>query len=177
MGSAAPTSPSRGTSTPRELDRANRLAPDSTAIDTGYDRAFAETGQWTEVEAAAHRVLARQATNATAVYVRAVCLLEQRRLDEATAPLDRAVQAGVVLPELQRLRAEAFMVGNRIDDSEQGYRAAMASNPDDLCGLIGLGAILMNRNRPDDGAPLFPKAKSLKPINPRARAGVASVLE
>ncbi len=161
----------------RELERANRLAPDSLAIAGDYSRALLESGQFAEAETQAKRILDREPGNATGLYVQAATLLNQRRLPEATALLDRAVSGGAAMPELQSLRADALASSGRVDEAEAAYRAALASNSNDLRSLVGLATIAVQRNRNAEAAELFAKAKTVRPMDARARAGAAALKE
>jgi tetratricopeptide (TPR) repeat protein len=102
-----------------------------------------ELSAWDEADEQAEFILSRDPANAQALTIRAGALLGRGESAEAFALL-KTIPPGN-LPEVDRLRADILLSAGKLDEAEVAYRAVLATNPDELKTLIGLGAISVQR--------------------------------
>src|SRR6266700_6406698 len=78
----------------RELQRAQKLAPDSLPIAADYGRVLAQAGAWKEAEAQAALILAKDPQNRDGLYIRAASLLGQGKPREVLEPFEKVPASG-----------------------------------------------------------------------------------
>ena len=156
----------------RELQRAQTLSPDSLTIAVDLGRALVQAGAWKEAETQAALILGKEPQNLDGLYISAMALLGQGKVNEAQAVL-QAVPAGSAPPDLGRATASALFRLGKVPEAEQAFRAVLAKNPQDVLSLVGLGSIELTRNQPAEALKLYEQAKAIQPGDPRVRQGVA----
>jgi len=156
----------------RELQRAQKLAPDSLPVAVDLGRAQIQAGAAKDAETQAAFILSKEPQNRDGLYIRATALLTQGKVQEALAVIE-SVPAGEVLPDLGRTTAAALFRLGKVEESEQAFRNILAKNPQDAQSLAGLGAIQLSRNQPGEALKLYEQAKAIAPNDPRVRQGIA----
>src|SRR4029453_14221260 len=156
----------------RELQRAQKLSPDSLSIAVDLGRALVQAGAWKEAETQATLILGKEPRNLDGLYISAMALLGQGKVNEAQAVL-QAVPAGSAPPGLGRATASALFKLGKVPEAEQAFRAVLAKNPQDALSLAGLGSIELTRNQPAEALKLYEQAKAIQPGDPRVRQGMA----
>jgi len=157
-----------------ELTRAQKLVPDSVPVAVDLGKVLLEIGAWDEAGAQAELILTRDPENRQALTIRAGVLLGQGKSVEAFALLKTTPPGR--MPEVDRIRADILLSAGKFDEAEAAYRAARATNPDDLKTLLGLGALSLERRKFDEAKEFYKQAKASNPYDPRPPTGLASIM-
>ena len=158
----------------RELNRAQKLAPDSVPIAVDLGKALLEIGAFGEAEEQVKLILTRDPDDRQALTIRAGALLGEGKSQEALELLKSVPLGGD--PEIDRIRADILLNAGRLDEADTAYRAVLASNPDELKTLIGLGAISLKRRKLDEARDFYAHAKANYPNDPRPSMGLAATM-
>ena len=150
----------------RELQRAQKLAPDSVPIAADYGRVLIQGRAWNDADAQAAMILGKEPQNRDGLYIRAASLLGQGKPQEVLALFGKDPASGAD-PDLGRVIASALFRLGKVSEAEEAFRASLAKNPKDALSLAGLGAIQLSLNRPDEALKLYEQAKALRPANRR----------
>ncbi len=157
----------------RELQRAQKLAPDSVPIAADYGRVLVQAGAWKEAEAQAALILAKDPQNRDGLYIRAASLLGQGKPREVLELFEK-VPAGASGPDLSRVIASALFSLGKVSEAEETFRASLAQNPKDVRSLAGLAAIRLSQNQADEALKIYEQAKALQPGDTTIRVGLAA---
>src|SRR4029450_1248728 len=112
----------------RELQRAQQLSPDSLSIAVDLGRALVQAGAWKEAETQATLILGKEPKNLDGLYISAMALLGQGKVNEAQAVL-QAVPAGSAPPDLGRATASALFRLGKGPGAGEGFRGGRAKSP------------------------------------------------
>jgi tetratricopeptide (TPR) repeat protein len=158
----------------RELTRAQKIMPESLPLAIDLANVLLELGDWNEAEKQAALIEAQEPQNPRAVTIRAGALLGRGRLDEALAVIKIAPTGN--RPEAERIRGEVLLRAGKLDEAEATYQAVLATQPNDLKTLIGLGAVNLRRQKFEEAAKFYEQAKASHPESPRALVGLAAIM-
>ena len=102
----------------REFQRAQKLTPDSLSLASDLGRVLVQLGAWTDAEAQAALVLAKEPQNREGLYIQATALLGQGKTKEALAVIE-TIPAGEMPPDLGRTTASALFRLGKVSEAEQ----------------------------------------------------------
>lgn len=86
--------------------------------------------------------------------------------------LEEARRIDPELPEVLRAGGLVAMLEDRLDEAEEGFRAALRRRPEDLESLLLLGAVLRLQDRYRDAFEIFDRAIELAPADWRGYSGM-----
>lgn len=158
----------------RELTRAQKIMPESIPIAVDLGNVLLELSDWSEAEKQAALIEARDHQNPQALTIRAGALLGRGKLDEAVAIITEVPPGS--LPEAERIRGDILLRAGKLEEAEATYRTVLASKPQSLKTLIGLGAISLKRKNFDEARKFYEQAKASNPRNPGAPMGLAAIM-
>jgi tetratricopeptide (TPR) repeat protein len=158
----------------RELTRAQKALPDSVPVAVELGRVLIELADWAEAENQAAIILAHDPQNPQAMTIQAGALLGRGKLDEAVAALAAAPPGRI--PEADRIRGDVLLRAGKVKEAEATYQTVLASKPNDLKSLLGLGAIALQRRQFDEARKFYEQAKAGHPLDSRSPVGLAMTM-
>ena len=146
-----------------------RCRPDSLTIAVDLGRALVQAGAWKEAETQAALILGKEPQNLDGLYISAMALLGQGKVNEAQAVL-QAVPAGSA-PRPGSGDCVSALQARQGSGGGTGVPGRPRQNPQDVLSLAGLGSIELTRNQPAEALKLYEQAKAIQPGDPRVRQG------
>ncbi len=159
------------------LARALRLRPRSAAVLESQGYALRKQGQLARAIRAYRAATQADPYSSVACTELAITLRRARKLTEAAAACQKAIELGTDNPQAYYVLGCVCMDGGRAEDAIGFFQMAIAASPRCSDAYCGLGSALGRTGKIHDSVAAFRTAIALAPRNARAHSGLGFSLE